>query len=81
MLERCCGPDLDDEAFAAEDSGGLRLQNLEGDLAVVPDVVGQVHGGHAALAQLALDAVAVGQRRAQPIQRIAQGDSGVERDP
>ena len=43
------------------DGGELRAQHLDGDLAVVLQVLGEVHRGHAALAQLALDAVAVGQ--------------------
>ena len=39
----------------------LGAQHLERDLAVVAQVVGQVDGGHAAGAELALDPVAVGE--------------------
>jgi hypothetical protein len=57
------GLDLLDEALGAKHGGQLRLEDLEGDLAVVPEVLGQVDGGHPTLAELAIDAVAVGQRR------------------
>ena len=40
----------------------LRAQHLEGHLAVVAHVVGEVDRGHAPRAELALDAVAVGER-------------------
>ncbi len=39
----------------------LGLQDLERDLAIVLEVLGEVHRGHAALAQFPLDAVAVGE--------------------
>ena len=35
------------------------MQHLDGDVAVVPEVVGEVDGRHAASAELALDAVAI----------------------
>ena len=38
----------------------LGVQDLDGDLAVVLQVLGEVDGGHAALAELAFEAVAVG---------------------
>jgi hypothetical protein len=43
----------------------LGLQHLEGDLATVADVLRQVHGRHAALAELPLDAITVRQRASQ----------------
>ena len=49
------------EPVGAEDGGKLGLEDLERDLAVVLEVLGEVHRGHAALAELTLDAVAVGQ--------------------
>ena len=61
MLEIGGGLDLLEEPPGAEDGGQLGPQHLEGDLAVVAHVVRQVHRGHAALAQLPLDAVAVGE--------------------
>ena len=41
--------------------GEFGVEDLDGDLAVVLEVVGEVDGGHAALAELALEAVAVGE--------------------
>jgi hypothetical protein len=57
VLETGDGRDLLDEAVAAEESGQLGLEDLDGDLAVVPQVFGGPDGGHAAGAQLALDAI------------------------
>lgn len=39
------------------------MQNLERHRAVVPEVFGQKHGGHAAAADLPLHAVAIGYAR------------------
>jgi hypothetical protein len=41
--------------------GELRPQDLDGDPAIVLQVQREIDGGHAARAELALDAVAVGQ--------------------
>ena len=41
--------------------GELRAQHLDGDLAAVLEVLGEIDRRHAALAELPLDAVAVGQ--------------------
>ena len=49
------------EPLGAEHRGELGPQHLERDLAVVPEVVREVDGRHAAGAELALDAVAVRQ--------------------
>jgi hypothetical protein len=57
--------DLTQEPLWADGGGQLGSQDLDGDLAVVLEVVGQVDGGHAALAQLARDPVVVGERVAQ----------------
>ena len=52
-------PDLGEEALAAEHRGQLGAQDLEGDVAVVLEVVREIDRRHAARAELALDAVAV----------------------
>ena len=57
--------DLGEEPVAADDGGELGLEHHERDLAMVLEVLGQVHRGHAARAELALDQVAVGQGRRQ----------------
>ena len=58
----------------ADDGGELGAEHLEGDLPVVLEVVGEVDGRHAALAQLALDAVALVER---PVQ-LAGGGHGLQ---
>ena len=40
----------------------LGLQDLDGDLSLVLQVLGEIHGRHAARAKLPLDAVAIGER-------------------
>ena len=57
MLEPGGDADLAGEAVGAEGRGELGAEHFDGDLAVVLQVVGKVHGGHAALAELALDPV------------------------
>ncbi len=61
------GLDLTQEPLGADDGRELGAQHLDGDLAVVLEVVGEVDGGHAALAELALDRVAVGQCDGQAV--------------
>ena len=61
MLQLGGGLDFREEPLAADHGGELGAQHLERDLAVVLEVLGQVDGGHAARAELALDAVAVGE--------------------
>ena len=63
MLQVGGGLDLAQEPLGADDGGQLGPQHLERHLAVVLQVLGQVHRGHAARAELPLDAVAVGERR------------------
>ena len=58
--------DLPQEPSGAERGGELGPQHLDRDLAVVLEVLGEIDGGHAALAELALDAVAVGEGGAKP---------------
>ncbi len=56
------GPDLGQESLGADHGRQLGAQQLEGDWAAVPDIVGQVDRGHAAGAELALEPVAIGER-------------------
>ena len=65
MLEVRGGLDLAQEALGADDGGELGAEDLDGDGAIVLEVVREVDGGHAARTELALDAVAVGQRRSK----------------
>ena len=57
--------DLAGEPLGAERGGQLGAQDLHRHLAVVLQVLGEIHGRHAALAELALDAVAGGEGRLQ----------------
>ena len=49
--------DLAGEALGAQRAGELGSKDLERDAAPVPEIVGQIDGGHAALAELAFDEV------------------------
>jgi hypothetical protein len=55
--------DFGQKALAAEDGRELGVQDLDRHLAAVLEILGEMDGGHAALAQLPHEAVAVGQRR------------------
>ena len=68
MLQRRDGPDLPDEAFGADHRGQLGPQHLDRHLAAVLQVFGQIHGRHAAFAQLPLDGVAVTQGRLEHVE-------------
>ena len=70
MLEPGGDLDLAGEPVGAERGGQLGAQHLDRHLAVVLQVLGEVDGGHAALAELALDAVAVGEGRLQSGYRL-----------
>ncbi len=82
MLERRRRLDLGDEAVGAEDGGQLGLEDLDGDVALVLEIAGEEHRGHATLAQLALQAVAAGQRAAESIRHTIHGrSSALAHDP
>ena len=55
------GFDLPEESFRPQCGGQFRPQHLDRHLAVVFDVLGEVHRGHAAGTNLPLDDVAVGE--------------------
>ncbi len=66
MVEARRDPDLAGEAVGAEQGAELWAEDLDGHLAVVLEVVGQPDGGHAAAAELALEAVAARQSGGEP---------------
>ena len=66
MLQTGRGADLGQEALATERRAQVGMQHLDGDVAVVLEIVREVHGGHAAGAELAVEAIAALQRDAQP---------------
>ena len=65
--------DLAQEALGADGCGDLGVEHLDGHLAVVLEVVGEEHGGHAAATDLALDSVAIRQSVLQMLQQLIQG--------
>jgi hypothetical protein len=67
VLQLGGGGDLLHEPLGAEDGSQLGFQDLDRDLAIVLQVLGEVHRGHAAPPQLALDAVALGERGGQAL--------------
>ncbi len=73
VLEIGGGLDLGEEPLGADDRGQLRVEDFDGDLAVVLQVLREVHGGHAALTQLPLDPIAVGEGGGQARVRVAGG--------
>jgi len=69
----CCSPAvvvISQESLDAYEAGELGVHDLDRHLAVVADVVGQIHVGHAAGAELPLDRVAVRERRLQTVEGI-----------
>ena len=81
MLEPGGDADLAREAVRAEGRGELGAEHLDGDLAVVLQVVGQVDGGHAALAELALDPVGGAEGTLKLVAQVAgRGDRRVVGD-
>ena len=61
MLEVGGGLDLAQEPLGADDRGQLGPQHLDRDLAVVPEVLGEIDGGHPPLPDLFEESVAAGQ--------------------
>jgi hypothetical protein len=60
VIETGCDADLSQEAPAAQHGAQLGLEQLEGHLAAVAHVVGEIDGRHAARTKLVLDDVAAG---------------------
>ena len=70
MLEVGGELDLGQEALGADHGRQLGPEHLERHPPVVPDVLGQVDGGHAAGADLAVEPVAVGQGGLEPAEEL-----------
>jgi hypothetical protein len=68
VLEARGEADLARKALGPDDGIEMKAQDLEGDGAVVLEVGGKVDGGHATLADLALDAVPVGEGGREPFE-------------
>jgi hypothetical protein len=68
VLQGGDGLDLTEEPLGADHGGQLGLQDLDGDVAVMLEVFGQIDRGHPTLPELPLDAVAVGKRRREGVE-------------
>jgi len=62
MVEPGRNLDLAEETLRTQARRKLRVQDLQGHLAIMLEIVRQKHGGHTAPAHLALNAVSVGKR-------------------
>jgi hypothetical protein len=70
MLQVRGDANLAEKPLAAEHRGQLRIENLQGDAALVPDVAGEVDRGHPAASDLALDRVTAGQGDRERLERV-----------
>ena len=73
MLEVGRELDLGQEALGADHGGELGPEHLEGDAAVVADVLGEIDGRHAAGADLAVEAVAVREGGLETAEELGHG--------
>jgi hypothetical protein len=62
--------DLAEEPIGSYGCRELWPKDLDGNFALVPDVIGQVNSGHATFANEALDGIALSERGAQQFERI-----------
>ena len=72
MLESRARADLAEKAIGAECGAEVGVEDLDGDVAVMPEVMGEEDGGHAAGADLAVDAIAVAEGVAQALKDVVR---------
>jgi hypothetical protein len=72
MIQRCGELDLAQEPLRPEPRCDIRPQHLDGDRAVVLEVAGQVHRGHASATELTLDGVSVDQGLPELFEEVSQ---------
>ncbi len=70
MIEAGGDLDLPEEALRAERGGELGREDLDRHLAMVLEVLREVHGSHAPVTQLAQDPVAIGQCRGEALELL-----------
>ena len=66
--------DLAEEPLRTERGGQLRAEHLDGHAPPVLQVLGEPHDGHAAMAQLASDAITIGKGSGQAVDDVGHGD-------
>ena len=84
MTHRRRGLDLHHEALGAEDCSKFWFENFNRDFAIVPEIRGEINRGHAARAELTLDAISVRERgaetfgvRRQHVHQVGRADRGI----
>lgn len=77
MLQLCRDLDLTRETIRADRCRQLGPEELDRDVATVPEIPGQLDRGHGTLPDLALDRVAVGESSLEAIQRLGHRKSKV----
>ena len=80
MLQPRRGPDLAQESLTAERRAEVGVEHLDGDVAIVLEVVREVDCRHAARAELALDAVMAGQGAGQAGEDVVVRHGGTGRE-
>ena len=70
MVQACGDGNLTQESLGTECGGELGIQDLESDGTIVLQIAGEEHGPHSPAPDLALDTVAVGQRRFEVVQQL-----------
>ena len=78
MLEVGGGLDLGQEPLCPDHGRQLRLEDLERDLALMAEVVCEEDGGRPALADPAVDLIALFERRVQPVDHVRHVSSPCE---
>ena len=81
MLQPSGGADLAQEPLSTECGTEIWMQHLDGDVAVVLEVVCEVHGGHATRAEFALEAIAVRECAGEPFERVIATGHGYPQRP
>ena len=71
--------DLAQEALAAQHGTEFRPQQLEGDLAMMLEVLSEIDRGHPAATDLLFYAVAVGECRLEAFEQVGQEDDSGSR--
>lgn len=74
VLQPGGGSNLGEETFAAERGSQFGEENLDGDVAVMSEVMGEVDGGHPAASEFAHDPIAISEGERQVIERTHTED-------
>jgi hypothetical protein len=73
-------PDLAQESIGTDRGRELGTENLYGDRTLMPDIAGQVDGGHATLADQPLDGIAPFQGGAEQVEHIGHWSASEQRE-